>query len=72
MTRWRETNHLRKYANEAGKKMRGPKRTRSVIHRSARDLEICARCKAPRYEHEATSGLVPDHDFKELNAKGVA
>jgi len=68
MTRFRETNHLRKYANEAGKQMRGPRSKRKPSSLSERDREKCARCQVERHIHEMTHGLVPDHKFVEPTA----
>lgn len=54
--RMRETNHLRKYANEAGKKMREP-RYSALVHdaRAAIDRRLfqqCARCGYQRISHD--------------------
>lgn len=62
----RETNHLRKYANEAGKKMRHRSRSKRIVL-SMRDADKCAKCHSERFYHEHGygGGLYPDHDFVE-------
>ncbi len=63
--RFRETNHLRKIANESGKKMRGTRRHQRITRKPG-DLDVC-KCARLRYEHEG-SGLLPDHDFVPIGA----
>jgi hypothetical protein len=50
--RFRETNHLRKIANEAGKQMRGPHNSKSHAQQSVENTAQCARCGYMRYSHD--------------------
>jgi hypothetical protein len=62
--RFRETNHLRKAANEAGKKMRGPRHSKSHAQQSAENIAQCARCGYMRYSHNPSG---PGYDWSRKN-----
>jgi len=74
----RETNHLRKYANEAGKQMRGPRKSSKFRPANMDGWQQCAVCdymkashdpRNPQFEHYRNEGMCPE--FREWGQEGT-